>query len=56
MRGSTLERNRSTALQVGSVSINDLLHAVLQKTITVRRSSDPALSGLKRGSLPNGTQ
>ncbi len=50
MRGSTLERNRSTALQVGSVSINDLLHAVMQKTITVRRSSsDPALSGLKRG-------
>jgi len=47
MRGSTLERNRSTALQVGSVSIIYLLHAVMQKTITVRRSSsDPALSGL----------
>uniref|UniRef100_A0A8C1ETF6 Reverse transcriptase domain-containing protein n=1 Tax=Cyprinus carpio carpio TaxID=630221 RepID=A0A8C1ETF6_CYPCA len=34
MRGSTLERNHITALNVGSVSINLLLYTVIQKTIT----------------------
>ncbi len=45
MRGFTLERNRITALHVGSVSINILLYTVIQKTITVSRSSSD-LSGL----------
>ncbi len=45
MRGSTLERNRITALHVGSVSINLLLYTDIQKTITVSRSSSD-LSGL----------
>ncbi|KAI2666818.1 hypothetical protein H4Q32_026524 [Labeo rohita] len=45
--GFTLERNRITALNVGSVSNNLLLYTVIQNTITVSRSSsDPALSGL----------
>ncbi len=55
MRGSTLERNRSTALQVGSVSINDLLHAVMQKTITVRIIFRSSTFRPDAGSLPNGT-
>ncbi len=36
MRGFTLERNRITALHVGSVSIVHLIYIVIQKTITAR--------------------
>ncbi len=36
MRGFTLERNRITALNVGSVSIVHLGYTVIQKTITLR--------------------